>query len=112
MKAQDKEIEKLRVQVKGMEKIREVIGTPGDVLNKARLFDDDVKTGEEVSAAKIVKVLVNLSMKMDAILAEMRKLVARSSTAGSSQAPPPNPKEQLKVESSLIQEAVAQAAKI
>ena len=71
MKAQDEEIWKLRVQVKGLEKIREVVETPGDVLNKARLFDDDVKTGGEVSTAKIVKVLVSFSMKMDATLAEI-----------------------------------------
>ena len=83
-----------------MEKIREVIGTPRDVLNKARLFDDDVKT-REVSAAKIVKVLVSFSMKMDTILGEMQKLLSESPTAGLSQAPPPNPKEQLKINSSL-----------
>ena len=71
VKAQDEEIWKLRVQVKGLEKIREVVETPGDVLNKARLFDDDVKTGGEVSTAKIVKVLVSFSMKMDATLAEI-----------------------------------------
>ena len=98
--------------MKGLEKIRKVIGTPGDVLNKARIFDDDVKTRGEVSAAKIIKVLVSFSMRMDATLAEMKKLVAGSSTAGSSQVPPPNPQEQPKVESSLIKEAVAQAAKI
>ena len=88
--------------MKGLEKIREVIGTPRDVLNKARLFDEDVKTGGEVSAAKIVNVLVSFSMKMDATLEEMSKFVVRSS-----QAPPPNPQEQPKVESSLIKEAVA-----
>ena len=93
LKAQDEEIRKLRIQVKSLEKIREVIGTLGDVLNKAQLFDDNIKTGGEVSTAKIVKVLVSFSMKMDATLAEMRKLVARLSTARSSQAPPPNPKE-------------------
>ena len=76
-----------------MEKIQEVIGTPKDVLNKARLFDQDVKTGGEVLATKIVKVLVSFSMKMDATLVEMWKFVARSSVAESSQAPPPNPRE-------------------
>ena len=80
-----------------MEKIWEVIGTPGDVLNKARLFDDDVKTGGEISVAKIVKILVSFSMKMDTMLGEMRKLLFGFPTAGSSQAPPPNPKEQPKV---------------
>ena len=97
VKAQDKEIQKLQVQVKSLEKIREVIGTLGDVLNKAQLFDDDVKTGREVSMAKIVKVLVSFLMKMDMTLGEMRKLLSGSPATGSSQAPPPNPKEQPKV---------------
>ena len=101
VKAQDEEIRKLRVQVKSLKKIWEVIGTPRDVLNKAWLFDDDVKTGGEVIAAKIVKVLVSFSMKMDITLGEMRKLVSGLPAAGSSQAPPPNPKEQPKVQSSL-----------
>ena len=83
----------MQVQVKGLEKIREVIGTLGDVLNKARFFDEDVKTGGKVLAAKIVKVLVSFSMKMDATLAEMRKFVVGSSAAGSSQEPPPNPQD-------------------
>ena len=102
VKAQDEEIRKLRIQVKSLEKIREVIGTLGDVLNKAQLFDNNVKTGGEVSVAKIVKVLVNFSMKMDATLAEIWKLAFGLPAAGSSQAPPPNPKEQPKVHSSLI----------
>ena len=70
--------------MKSLEKIWEVIGTPRDVLNKARLFDDDVKTGREVLVAKIVKVLVNFSMKMDTTLGEMRKLLSRSLAVGSS----------------------------
>ena len=79
--------------MKSLEKIREVIGTPRDMLNKARLFDDNIKTGGEISAAKIIKVLVSSSMKMDALLEEMQKLVSGSPAAGSSQVPPPNPKE-------------------
>ena len=71
------------------------MGTPGDVLNKARLFDNDVKAGGEVSAAKIMLVLVSFTMKMETTLGEMQKLLSGSPAAGSSQAPPPNPKEQL-----------------
>ena len=52
------------------------------MLNKARLFDDDIKIGGEVSPAKIIKILVSFLMKMDATLVEMRKLVAGSLTAG------------------------------
>ena len=84
VKAQDEEIWKLQVQVKSLEKIREVIGTPGDMLNKTRLFDDNVKIRGEVSVAKIIKVLVSFSMKMDTILEEMRKLLSGSPATGSS----------------------------
>ena len=63
VKMQDKEIRQLQVQVKSLEKIQEAVGTPNDVLNKARLFDNDVKIRGEVSAAKIIKVLVSFTMK-------------------------------------------------
>ena len=75
-----------------MEKIREVVGTPGDVLNKAWLFDSDIKAEGEVSAAKIIPILVSFEMKMEGVLVEIRKLLSRS-PARSSQAPPPPPKE-------------------
>jgi hypothetical protein len=65
----------LRAHVKSLEAIREVVGVSGDVLNKARCFDNDVKAGGEVSASKIIPVLVKFSMKMEGTLAEIRKLV-------------------------------------
>ena len=70
------------------------MGTPGDVLNKAWLFDNDVKAGGQVSTAKIIKVLVNFMMKMETMFGEMRKLLFGSLAAGSSQAPLPPPNEQ------------------
>ena len=94
VKAQDKEIRQLRAHVKSLEKIREVVGTLGNILNKARLFDNNVKARGEVSAAKIIPVLVSFTMKMETTLGEMRKLLSGSPAVGSSQAPPTNPKEQ------------------
>ena len=44
LKAKDEEIHQLRAQTKSLEKIREVEETPWDVLNKARLIDNDIKT--------------------------------------------------------------------
>ena len=44
LKAKDEEIRQLQVQMESLEKIREVVGTPRDVLNKARLFNNDVKS--------------------------------------------------------------------
>ena len=63
-------------------------------MNKARFFDNDVKNRAEVSVAKIIKVLVSFTMKMDTMLGEMRKLLSGSLVAGLSQAPLPPPKEQ------------------
>ena len=41
----DKEIRQLRVQSKeGLDRIHDFIGNVGNVMNKARCFDNDVKT--------------------------------------------------------------------
>ena len=61
-------------------------------MNKARLFDNDIKTEGEVSTAKIIPILVSFTMEMEVALMDIQKLVSRS-PAGSSQASPPPPKE-------------------
>ena len=84
-------INELKVKTRCLERIKEVVGTPGDVLNKARLFDKDIKTEREVSAAKIVKVLVTFTQKMKIALVDIRKIVSGSSTGESSRPPMPLP---------------------
>ena len=74
-----------------LERIKEVVGTPGDVLNKARFFDEDIKTKGEVSTAKIVKVLVTFTRKMEIALVDIQKIVSRSSARESSRPPMPPP---------------------
>ena len=86
LKVKDEEICQVWARIESLEKIWEVLGTPKDVLNKARLFDNDVKSEGEVSAAKVIPVLVSFTMKMEATLAEIWKLLSRS-PVGSSQAP-------------------------
>ena len=39
----NEEIRQLRVQMESLEQIGEVVGNPDDVLNKTRLFDNDIK---------------------------------------------------------------------
>ena len=39
----DEEIRQLKVQAEGLDWIREVVGTLGDVLNKVHLFDNEAK---------------------------------------------------------------------
>ena len=86
----DEEIRQLQVQMEVMDQIQEVVGNPGDVLNKVRLFDNDVKTKGQLSVAKIIPILVNFGGKMEVILVEMRKLVS-GSQARFSQPPLPSP---------------------
>ena len=44
VKAQDEEIRRLRAMTEDIERIREFIGHTGDVITKAHLFDNEVKT--------------------------------------------------------------------
>ena len=50
VKAQDKEIQRLRAMTEGIERIREFIGHTCDVVTKAHLFDNKVKTEDHLSA--------------------------------------------------------------
>ena len=61
----------------GLDWIRKFIGNPGDKVNKARLFDNEVKIEGQLLAPKIVNVLVEFERKMEAVLAEMRKFLPR-----------------------------------
>ena len=75
----NKEIHQLQVQSKeGLDRIWEFIGNLGDVVNKAYLFDNEVKTEGQLSAPKIITILVNFGCKMEATLIERRKLVSGS----------------------------------
>ena len=77
-------INELKVRAGCLKRIKEVVGTLGDVLNKVRLFDEDIKTEGEVSTAKIVKVLVTFTRKMETVLVDIRKIVSGSSAGESS----------------------------
>ena len=75
----NEEIRQLQEQKKeGLDRIREFIGNAGDVLNKVRVFDNDIKTEVQLSAPKIITILVNFRHKMEATLSEMWKLVSGS----------------------------------
>ena len=95
------EIEDLKKQVKSLERIKEAIGVPGDVFNKARLFEKDIKTEGEVSAAKIIKVLVTFTHKMETALVDIQKIVSGASTGEPSRPPMPPPTETPKKEKPL-----------
>ena len=67
--------------------IQEVIGHLGDIINKAHLFDNEVKTEGHLSAQKIITILVKYGHKMETILEEMRKLLPKPSVAAGSSQP-------------------------
>ena len=47
-------------------------GFPGDVVTKARIFDQCMKKSEAVSAAKILRMLVDFSARVENLLKEIR----------------------------------------
>ena len=81
------ELEDLRKQLRSFDILKKAIREPGDVVNKARLFDKDVKLDGEVSAAKVIKVLVTFTRKVETALAEIRKVFSKPA-AGESSRPP------------------------
>ena len=57
-------------------KIREYIGHPSNIINKTKLYDNDLMKLEPISGAKVINVLVDYSSKIDKNLDKMRILVA------------------------------------
>ena len=113
-------------KTEAIEQIWEFIGHTGDVVTRAHLFDNEVKTEDHLSVQKIITVLVKYGYKMEETLGEMRKLLPKPTAAGTSQpqpqttiAPSPKGKAQQMMDSfkerlqqRKVQEAVAAAAKI
>ena len=71
-------------------------GFPGDVVTKAWIFDECMKKPEAVSAAKILRMLVDFNARIENLLKEIRtvfQLGDRSQEAGpSEQRPKPAPR--------------------
>ena len=71
-------------------------GFPGDVVTKARIFDECMKKPEAVSTAKILRMLMDFSARIENLLKEIRtafQLGDRSQEAGpSGQRPKPAPR--------------------
>ena len=81
VKVKADEIEGMKFRTReSLERIQSFIGNSGDVINKARLFDNDIRTGGHPSAPKIIAVLVEFGRKMDATLADMRGLLSEGSS--------------------------------
>ena len=56
-------------------RIRELVGNPAEVVNKAHLYDRLMATGDPASARKTLPILVKYSRTMKDLLAEIQKVV-------------------------------------
>ena len=73
MEDHHKAVDKLNAALQFNQKFEEYIGNPGDVVNKAKLFDENLARNP-VSAGKVIPVLVDFAEKMEELLDEMRIL--------------------------------------
>ena len=81
------ELEDLRKQLRSFDILKKAIGEPGNVVNKARLFDEDVRLDGEVSTAKVIKVLVTFTQKVETALVEIRKVFSEHAVGETSRPP-------------------------
>ena len=80
------------------QQVSKFLGSPGDVLNKARLFDHGLKQPATDSGVKMMRCMIDYSQKMEKTLKELRTLLqptggqpeqARTPGAGPSTTPAP-----------------------
>ena len=57
------------------QRVSKFLGSPGDVLNKARLFDHGLKQPATDSGVKIMRCMIDYSQKMEKTLKELRSLL-------------------------------------
>ena len=57
------------------QQVSKFLGSPGDVLNKARLFDHGLKQPATDSGVKIMRCMIDCSQKMEKMLKELRTLI-------------------------------------
>ena len=80
------------LSVEALKEIREIVGHPGDILNKAKLFDEYINKEIKITIRKVITILPGFHKKMEAALGEIRKLVS-GSVRESSRPPLPTQKE-------------------
>ena len=73
------EVKDLKAQkTEALKEIREIVGHPGNTLNKAKLFDDYINKEVKIMLPKVIAILHSFHKKMEAVLGEIRKLVPGS----------------------------------
>ena len=58
--------------------IRELVGHPGEIANKARLYDRLVESGDQISARQTIPILVRYLRMMNNLFADIQKVVPPS----------------------------------
>ena len=66
-------VDKLNTAFQFNQKLEEYIGSSGDVVNKARLFNENLARNL-IAAGKVIPILVDFAKKMEELLDEMRVL--------------------------------------
>ena len=67
-------------QVVVLSRVRELVGHPGEVVNKAHLYDQLMKSTDPSSARQTLKILVKYSRSMKDLLNEIQKLLPPNGT--------------------------------
>ena len=88
------EVKDLKAQkMEALKEIREIVGYPGDTLNKAKLFDDYINKEVKITLSKVIAILHGFHKKMEAVLGEIWKLVPELD--GESSRPPILPQKEI-----------------
>ena len=74
------------LRVEALKEIREIVGHPGNILNKAKLFDEYINKEVKITMPKVIAIMHGFHKKMEAVLGEIQKLV--SGSVGESSRPP------------------------
>ena len=76
-------------------KFHAFVGYPGNVVTKARLYDESMKNPEVVRAPKVLRALINFSGKVEKLFGELRTLLQygehRERAGPSERGPEPEP---------------------
>ena len=63
------------LKIEALKEIWKIVGHPGDILNKARLFHVYINKEVKITMPKVIAILHSFQKKMEATLGEIRKLV-------------------------------------
>ena len=74
------------LRVEALKEIWNIVGHPGDIFNKAKLFNEYINKEVKITMPKVIAILYGFHKKMEAVLGEIRKLV--SGSVGESSRPP------------------------